>query len=37
MGRSIEAMLSNLLDNGQIYTRNLKSLAERDLLYIAYR
>lgn len=29
-------MLSNLLVNGQIHTRNLQGLAERDLPYIAY-
>ena len=35
MDRSVEVVLSNLLDDGQIHTRNLKCPAEKDILYIA--
>lgn len=32
----MQVILLNLLDDGQIYAYNLKSLAKRDLSYIAY-
>ena len=35
MDCSIEVVLPNLPDDGQIYARNLKGPAERDLPYIA--
>ena len=35
MGYSVDVVLANLPDDGQIHTRNLKGPAERDLSYIA--
>ena len=35
MGCSIKAILLNLSNDDQIYARNLKDPAEKDLLYIA--